>query len=217
MYQSAICVVPSGFMFGITSRMTSSRIRRISSVSPDTIRHTNNGAACPCATSEEWRPKSTQTTARPSRAMARAETSGNVVAIPPGQARAPRRCRDSAQGGRGYGRGDRSQAQRASLDGASDLHQRHAIRGGIERAQVAVDGFVAGELVVGAGLEAEHRAGAGSAGASARRQRQRQYRERQAGEKRSDEAHAGSGRRWRSRRARGRHARPGCRGSRRPR
>ena len=137
MYQSTTCVVPSGFMFGITSRMTSSRMRRISSVSLDTIRQMNSGAACPCATSDECSPKSTQTTARPSRARARADDSGNIAAIPPtkgergGDAAVVIEAREVAW------RGDDGQAQRAALDRPADLDQRQAIRRGVERAQVA--------------------------------------------------------------------------------
>ncbi len=105
-------------MFGISSRITSSRIRRISSVSPDTMRHANSGAACACATSEECRPKSTHTTARPCLASARAASSVNSW-----PSRRPRasvaairakvlEAREVAR------RGDHRQPQRTALDRA---------------------------------------------------------------------------------------------------
>ncbi len=114
-------------------------------------------------------------------------------------------------------RGDDGQAQRAALDRPADLDQRHAIRRGVERAQVGVNRLVRRQLVVGARLEAEHRCGCRKRSRRTRPQRHGRQRESQPGQKRDDGAHARVSRDWRSRRACGRHARPGCRGSRRPR
>ena len=72
MYQSATIVVPSGFMSGTRSRMTLSRMARISSDSSVTALNASREAACAGATSDECRPKSIQTTALPSRVSARA-------------------------------------------------------------------------------------------------------------------------------------------------
>ena len=66
---------PSGFITGISIRTTSSRTRRISSVSSPATRYASTGVCWALATSVLCRPPSTQTTAFPPAALSRASDS----------------------------------------------------------------------------------------------------------------------------------------------
>ena len=144
---------PSGFIDGISTRMALSRTRFASSDSDDTSHHASSGVCCAPATSVACRPPSIQTMTLPSFASARA--SGSLTPRASGQpprdllvARAVLQV--------GFARDDRDD-HLPTLRALADALDDDAIGRGVELREVVEQLFVAGELVVGAGLRSRRR------------------------------------------------------------